>query len=153
MLLSELCRRRSRRMNSILFVSMHDGSRGPLAASIFNKMANPALASARSAGVYPAAAMDELVVEVMDGAQLPLVARRPQRLTPELLRTSTLVIHISAGRARPPIVTGELRWDVPLIRAATVEAVAAVASDLEGRIGRLIAERGWRQSLPCVARA
>jgi len=63
-------------MDSVLFLSMHDSSRGPIAATLFNTMVDRALVIARSAGFYPGPALDPLVISSMADAGLPLTDHR-----------------------------------------------------------------------------
>src|SRR5438105_1578931 len=102
-------------MESVLFVSMHDASRGPMAAALFNLMADPSLAIARSAGFRPGATLDPLVVSSMASAGLPLPDHAPEHLTYDLLKNATLVVHVGNG-GTPRAADNELVWDVPLIR-------------------------------------
>jgi protein-tyrosine-phosphatase len=139
-------------MDSVLFISMHDTSRGPMAVAIFNAMVDPSRASARSAGFRPGAILDPQVLSAMEAVGTPLTPDySPQLLTYELLRDTTLAIHIGNG-APVRITDNELFWDAPLIRPATREGVELVRRDLEKRIGRLIADRAWRQNLPGASR-
>jgi protein-tyrosine-phosphatase len=126
-------------MDIVLFTSMHDGSRGPMAAALFNAMAHPERALGRSAGYLPSRTMNPLVRRTMSEAKIPLGKRVPHMVTRDQIDQASLVIHIGNG-VPMDASWGEIIWDVPLIRPATEEMVHLVRRDLEKRIGRIIAE-------------
>jgi arsenate reductase len=129
-------------MDLVLFLSMHDASRGPMAAALFNATADPDRVQARSAGFRPAAHFDHQVVAAMADAGVPMQNQLPRRLTYELLCQASLIVHITSDTPAQ-VSDREVFWTVPLIRPPTAEGIHAVRRHLQQRIGKLIADRAW----------
>jgi protein-tyrosine-phosphatase len=129
-------------MQLVLFVSMHDSSRGPLAAAVFNHLADPALARAASAGLLPGRALSRLISQLVEQTALILPPDSPRRVISDDLQRASLVIHIGNADTRR-LPGNEIAWHVPSIRPGTLERARLVLQNLEVRIACLLAERGW----------
>jgi hypothetical protein len=127
----------------VLFISMHDASRGPLAAALFNQFACPTRARAYSAGLRPARALSHLMGPLLEGSALVLPPTSPKPLdVTEDLRRATFVVHIGQlGSRRCP--EHHVAWDVPTIKPPTLQRALLIKHHLEMRIACLVGERGW----------
>jgi arsenate reductase (thioredoxin) len=73
-------------MKIVLFACVHNAGRSQMAAAFFNRLADPALARAISAGTRPGPAVYPEIVEVMREADVELDGAPPRLLTPEIAR-------------------------------------------------------------------
>jgi arsenate reductase (thioredoxin) len=124
---------------------VHNAGRSQMAAAWLNKLADPRLARALSAGTQPGANVHPVVVEAMREAGIDLAAARPQRLTPELLQGATHLITMGCGEecpVAPPSVT-RLDWPVEDPKGRTIEHVRALRDQIRRHVEQLLAS--WRQ--------
>src|SRR5712691_1573749 len=98
---------------TVLFACVHNAGRSQMAAAFFNALANPAAASAISAGTQPAEHVHSEVIAVMREAGIDLGRAIPRRLTDNLADGTNLLITMGCGEACP-IVPGARRQDWPL---------------------------------------
>jgi hypothetical protein len=124
----------------VLFSSFRDAGRGPLAAAIFNSLADPAKARACSAGLSPAAAFNPLLLRAVEEAGLVLASAEPQGFTAGLLAKASILIHLGPATTGP---AGATLWDVPFVRRAAVGSMGALHRNLEFRIARWLELRRW----------
>ena len=79
-------------MACVLFACVHNAGRSQMACALFNHHADPAKAQAISAGTQPGAHVHPGVVAVMRELGIDLADVQPQKLTPELAQTATLLV-------------------------------------------------------------
>src|SRR5688572_26548447 len=98
-----------------------------MAAAFFNRLANPKLAKALSAGQQPAERVHPEVVAAMREVKLNLTGTKPQRLTPELAQGAQLLVTMGCGDACP-VMPGLERDDWPLAdpKGQSMEGVRAI---------------------------
>jgi arsenate reductase len=115
-----------------------------MAAALFNRLADPALARAVSAGTTPGSAIHAEVAEVMSELGVDLAGARPRLLTPELAAAATLLITMGCGEACP-FVPGLETDDWPFAdpKGQPRERVRAIRDAIRERVARLVAERAW----------
>lgn len=132
---------------TVLFASMHDSSRGPLAAALFNSFADPTRARACSAGVRPARAPSSLFTAALqDDPLLDLRAYAPRFLSESLLRSADLVIVLGVRGEFVDLGQPCMRWDVPLIETRTPDAVHRIRDEIESLVRRLVRSRQWERT-------
>lgn len=131
-------------MKRVIFACVHNAGRSQMAAAFFNQLADPALASAESAGTHPAARVHPEVVEVMRPLGLDLSAAQPQKLTEELARGATLLITMGCGD-ECPVVPGLRRDDWPLKdpKGQSVDQIIIIRDDIQRRVSALLTAEGW----------
>jgi arsenate reductase len=135
-------------MKTVVFACVHNAGRSQMAAAIFNKLADPKLARALSAGTQPGAHVHAEVVEVMreDGIDLTTVV--PRKLTEDLAAEADILVTMGCGEACP-VVPGVERHDWPLDdpKGQPVERVREIRKEVERRVRRFLAERTWHGAL------
>ena len=131
-------------MKTVLFACVHNAGRSQMAAAIFNKLADPKLARAVSAGTQPGAHVHPEVVKVMraDGVDLSKVV--PTQLTDDLAAEADILVTMGCGEACP-VVPGVERDDWPLEdpKGKPIERVREIREEVELRVRGLLGQRGW----------
>ena len=97
----------------VLFACVHNAGRSQMAAAFFNHLADPARATATSAGTEPGSEVHPEVVAVMREAGIDLSQVLPRYLTDELARSADLLITMGCGDACP-MVRARVREDWPI---------------------------------------
>ncbi len=133
-------------MTTVLFACVHNAGRSQLAAALFTAAADPAKACTLSAGTRPAERVQPEVVAVLAEIGIDLAAAVPRRLTDELARQAQLLVTMGCGDACPH-VPGLPHEDWQLVdpRGQTIERVRALRDEIQGRVQRLVEERGWQR--------
>jgi arsenate reductase len=131
-------------MKLVIFACVHNAGRSQMAAAFFNALANPALATATSAGTQPGERVHPEVLEAMKEVGIDLSDARPQRLTDELTRGAALLITMGCGDACP-VVPGLRRDDWPLAdpKGQSIEHVRRIRDEVRDRVWNLLATEGW----------
>jgi arsenate reductase len=131
-------------MKTILFACVHNAGRSQMAAAIFNQLADPAKARAISAGTEPGTHVHPEVVQAMLELGVDLSAVVPQKLTPELAATASLLITMGCGEACP-VVPGLARDDWPLEdpKGKPIERVREIRAEIAERVRVLLQAKGW----------
>ena len=128
----------------VIFACVHNAGRSQMAAAFFNRLANPAKATAVSAGTQPADRVHPIVVEAMKEEGLDVAGNRPQRLTDDLARQASLLITMGCGD-ECPIVPGLMRDDWPLDdpKDRSLPDVRLIRNAIRERVSALISKRHW----------
>jgi arsenate reductase len=115
-----------------------------MAAAFFNRMANPTLARAISAGTRPAPRVHAEVLETMREVEIDLSDATPRLLTPDLAREADWLITMGCGQ-ECPVVPGARRSDWPLPDPAgqPKARVREIRDDIKEKVWQLIANEGW----------
>lgn len=131
-------------MKTVLFACVHNAGRSQMAAAIFNQLADPLLARAISAGTAPGDHVHPEVMAVMREDGVDLSAVRPQRLTAELARQSSLLVTMGCGESCP-VVPGLERddWLLEDPKGKTPERVREIRDEIRRRVQGLLLARGW----------
>ncbi len=131
-------------MKTVIFACVHNAGRSQMAAAFFDRLANPALARALSAGTQPGSRLHPEVVEVMREAGIDLSSAKPQLLTTELATGAHLLITMGCGDACP-VVPGLRRddWPLPDPKGQPLARVRGIRDDIRARVSRLLAAEGW----------
>ncbi|HEX7506837.1 MAG TPA: arsenate reductase ArsC [Polyangia bacterium] len=133
-------------MKTILFACVHNAGRSQMAAALFNHLADPAKARAISAGTDPGQRVHPEVVQAMLELGVDLSAVTPQKLTPALAATASLLITMGCGEACP-VVPGVERDDWPLEdpKGKPIERVREIRAEIAERVRGLLAVKGWQR--------
>jgi arsenate reductase (thioredoxin) len=131
-------------MKVVLFACVHNAGRSQMAAALFNELADPAKARAVSAGTRPAAQVHAEVAVAMRERGIDLTTAIPRKLTEDLAAEADLRVTMGCGEACP-VVPGAERDDWPLDdpKGQHVERVREIRDEVERRVRRLLAQRGW----------
>ena len=134
-------------MIRVIFACVHNAGRSQMAAAFFNTFAEPAKATATSAGTQPGTRVHPEVVEVMREVGIDLSAAKPQLLTAELASNAQLLITMGCGDACP-VVPGLERDDWPLEdpKGQPMARVREIRDDVRCRVEGLLRARGWMSS-------
>jgi len=136
-------------MVTVIFACVQNAGRSQMAAAFFNKMANPELARAVSAGTQPAEQVQREVVQAMREVGIDLSGSKPRLLTTELASGAEWFITMGCGD-ECPVAPGLRREDWPLADPAGKSAreVREVRDEIKERVWKLIAHEGWWRLRP-----
>jgi len=131
-------------MKTVLFACIHNAGRSQMAAALFNHLSDPAKARAISAGTQPGSQVHPEVLQAMLELGVDLSAVAPQKLTPELAATASLLITMGCGESCP-VVPGLARDDWPLEdpKGKPIERVREIRADITERVRGLLQSKGW----------
>jgi arsenate reductase len=132
----------------LLFVCVHNAGRSQMAAAFFNVMSHERCARARSAGTQPADHVWPEVVTAMHERDVDLDSARPQPLTPELVRDSTMIVTLGCGDVvdAQGVPTQDWPFDDPHDQSPGV--VRKIRDAIEKRVWKLIVKQGWVRLQP-----
>jgi arsenate reductase len=133
-------------LERVVFACVHNAGRSKMAAAFFNRMADPDLARAVSAGTRPAASVHPQVVEAMREVGVDLSGEKPALLTSEVAGGAKLLITMGCGE-ECPVIPGARREDWPLADPAgrDLSHVREIRDQIQERVRNLIAREGWRK--------
>ncbi len=131
-------------MKNVIFACVHNAGRSQMAAAFFNGSADPAKATAVSAGTEPATHVHPEVIDVMREVGIDLSRAVPQRLTDELASRASLLVTMGCGEACP-FVPGLERadWNLEDPKGQPLERVRAVRDEVRERVAELVRSRRW----------
>ena len=131
-------------MKKVIFACVHNAGRSQMAAAFFNKLADPSLAQAVSAGTQPAARVHPEVMEIMKEIGIDLSGARPQKLTEGLAKGANLLITMGCGD-ECPYVPGLRRDDWPLQdpKGQAAGRVREIRDDIRKRVEVLVSAEKW----------
>jgi arsenate reductase len=131
-------------MITVLFACVHNAGRSQIAAALFNQYADPAKATAISAGTNPGERVHPEVIAAMRARGIDLSSQQPRRLTPELAATANWLITMGCGD-ECPVVPGTRRDDWPILdpKGQSPETVDAIIRDVDDRVRRLVHDQRW----------
>ncbi len=132
-------------MKTVIFACVHNAGRSQMASAFFNALANPAIATAISAGTNPGQRVHPEVLAAMKEIGIDLSSAQPRKLTEDLARDATLLVTMGCGD-ECPFVPGLRRDDWPLEdpKGKPVERVREIRDEVKARVERLITAEGWR---------
>jgi len=128
-------------VKTIVFACVHNAGRSQMAAAFFNRLADPTVARAVSAGTEPGERVHPEVVATMREIGIDLSSAKPRLLTEELARGASLLVTMGCGDACPA-VPGLRRNDWPLRdpKGQPPELVRAIRDEIRDRVARLVAD-------------
>lgn len=130
----------------VIFACVHSAGRSQMSAAFFNALADPARATAISAGTEPAARVHPEVVEAMREIGADLSEAKPTLLTEHLAKSATLLVTMGCGESCP-FVPGLERadWVLPDPKGQPPERVRAIRDDIRARVTALVRARHWER--------
>lgn len=132
-------------MTRVLFACIHNAGRSQMAAAYFNRLADPARASAASAGTEPGTRVHPEVVTVMQEAGIDLSGAEPTQLTDELAQSTDLLVTMGCGDACPYVPGLEIRdWPLPDPKSRPLDEVRRIRDEVKARVVALIEEKRYR---------
>lgn len=136
-------------MNKVIFACVHNAGRSQMAAAWFRQLADPAQATAVSAGTQPGPRVHPEVVVAMQEVGMDLSAAQPQLLTDALAGDAQLLITMGCGDACP-LVPGLKRDDWPLEdpKGKPLARVRQIRDEIRARVESLVTSNGWSRVSP-----
>jgi arsenate reductase len=130
-------------MRTYIFACIHNAGRSQMSAAFFNRLADPLLARALSAGTQPAEHVHPVVVEVMREIGIDLSAALPQKLTSQLAQRAQVLITMGCGD-ECPYIPGLRRedWPLPDPKGRSIDDVRAIRDTIRLRVLELLATEG-----------
>jgi arsenate reductase len=131
-------------MNKIIFACVRNAGRSQMAAAWFNKLADPTLAHAVSAGTEPGERVHPEVLEAMREVHIDLAHVEPRYLDNDLANGAAMLVTMGCGE-RCPVVPGARRADWPLEdpKGKPVERVREIRDEVRARIIQLLEANHW----------
>jgi len=131
-------------MIRIQFACVHNAGRSQMAAALFNRMADPSLAQAISAGTEPATQIHPEVLTVMREVEIELDGVTPRLLTAELASQANILVTMGCGQSCP-VVPGAKRedWNLPDPKGQRLERVRQIRDDIGRRVQEMLKANGW----------
>lgn len=117
-----------------------------MAAAWFTALADPAKATAISAGTQPGEHVHPVVVQAMQEAGIDLTHVRPQFLSQQVADTAQLLVTMGCGDECPYVPGAErLDWELSDPKNQPVETVRRIRDDIRERVTALLQAHGWRR--------
>jgi arsenate reductase len=134
-------------MRTFIFACVHNAGRSQMSAAFFNRLADPAVAHAISAGTHPAERVHPVVVDAMQEIGIDLSGAKPQRLTAELAENAEMLITMGCGD-ECPYVPGLRRddWPLPDPKGEGVESVRKIRDEIRRRVLELLQKENLARS-------
>jgi arsenate reductase len=136
-------------MIKVLFACVHNAGRSQMAAALFNLYADPAKASAISAGTQPGERVHPEVVAAMRELDVDVSAVKPQKLTDELAGTVNVLVTMGCEE-ECPVVPGLERHDWPLEdpKGQPMAKVRQIRDEVAVRVRGFLAQKNWARAQP-----
>ncbi len=135
-------------MDRVIFACRHNAGRSQMAAAFFNRLAEPSLARAQSAGTSPAERVHPAVAEVMRELGIDLSGAVPQLLTGDLAAGARLLVTLGCGEECPYVPGVEVQdWPLEDPKGRPVEEVRRIRDQVRHRVLALLRDRGWNREL------
>jgi arsenate reductase len=132
----------------VVFACARDSGRAQMAAAFFNLLADPARATALSAGVEPAEGLQPGVVAAMKEVGVDLSAARPRLLTAEMMRGASLVVTMGCGEECPYVLGLRMEdWPIDDLDGQPLERVREMRDDVGLMVAHLVSIRRWVRGL------
>ncbi len=125
---------------SVLFVCVENAGRSQMAQAFAERLG----LKASSAGTFPSAKVNPIVLEVMRERGIDLSANSPKILTPEVIARASLVVTMgcSVEEACPKPMLAQMQkklveWDLDDPKGRPVEEVRKIRDDIEKRVRKI----------------
>jgi protein-tyrosine-phosphatase len=126
---------------TILFVCQHNAGRSQLGAALLEHLGGDRF-TATSAGLSPAARVNEAVAVSVAELGIDISGRVPRAVTEEDLEAADLVVLMKPGLSLPAAPRGDvLEWSFPNPEAWDIEAVRPLRDAVEAKIRSTILTR------------
>lgn len=130
----------------VLFVCVQNSGRSQIAAGLLRQRAGGDV-HVRTAGSLPAAAIDDVVVQVLEEVGVPVVAEFPKPLTDEVVQAADIVITMGCGDACP-VYPGRryMDWKIADPIGLPIDEVRAVREQIRRHVDDLVEGLGLAPS-------
>lgn len=130
---------RPKPVKTYLFACIHNAGRSQMAAALFNLYSKPSECWAISAGTQPASHVHPEVVEIMREISVDLSSAKPQKLTEELARGSSVLVTMGCGETCP-FVPGlrKIDWNIPDPKGRSLDDVRAIRDEIHENVKNLL---------------
>lgn len=126
-------------MTTVLFACVHNAGRSQMAAAWFNALADPAKATAISAGTQPGVRVHPEVADAMKEAGIDLSGVTPRKLTPELAQQAQVLVTMGCGDACPYVPGARIEdWPLEDPKGQPVARVREIRDEIRQRVADLI---------------
>ena len=131
-------------MIRVLFACVHNAGRSQMAAALFNRIADPSLAQAVSAGTEPAMQIHPEVLSVMREVGIELEGLTPQFLSEDLASQANILVTMGCEESCP-VVPGAKRedWNLPDPKGQPLERVRQIRDEIRKRVAEMVKANGW----------
>lgn len=128
----------------VLFVCTHNKGRSQIASAFFNHFADPRKARAISAGLEPAARVQDEVIEVMREVDLDLTYVAPIALTGQMLTELNFLVTLGCPERCPTIPLSRRRdWRLRDPSNLSLDEVRVIREQIRGLVTELLNDMGW----------
>jgi arsenate reductase (thioredoxin) len=127
----------------VLFVCEENASRSQMAAAIFNRMTNPGVVRALSAGTRPAKAVHPHLKAALHEVGIELPHAVPQLVSPSRVAGSDVLITLGCGDSCPTSDLPHDEWQLPETPDSSIEQLRPVRDEIVVRVKNLVAARPW----------
>jgi len=126
-------------VKTILFACTENAGRSQIAAALFNKLANPRIARAISAGTRPAKKVHKNVIISLEQSGIDITHAAPRLLTKELASESNLLVTMGCKESCPQVPGLKIEdWDIEDVKEKSLEETIEIQKVIEKRIKELI---------------
>ncbi len=128
----------------VVFACIRNSGRSPMAGAFFNRVADPSLAYAVSAGTDPGSKVHPEVVAAMKEIGFDLTRERPRILTDEIAYRAAWIITMGCGESCP-VVPGAQRDDWPIQDPHEQElaTVRRIRDEVRARVQAFVDAHAW----------
>ncbi len=134
-------------MEKVVFACRHNAGRSQMAAAFFHRLADPARATAVSAGTTPGSGVHPEVAAAMGETGIDLSDARPTLLTPALAAGARLLVTMGCGEACPYIPGAEIQdWELEDPKGKPLARVREIRDEVRRRVEALVESRGWART-------
>ncbi len=131
-------------METVVFACRHNAGRSQMAAAFFRQLADPARASAISAGTTPGSTVHPEVRAALAEVGIDLGAAAPQLLTPQLAAGARLLVTMGCGEECPYVPGAEIQdWALEDPKGKPLARVREIRDEVRRRVAALVESRGW----------
>jgi arsenate reductase len=131
----------------VVFACTHNAGRSQIAAAFFTQLADPAKATAVSAGTEPGKEIHPEVLAAMKEVAIDLSKARPQLLTAELAAGASFMVTMGCGEECPYLPGVKiLDWPLEDPKGQPLARVREIRDDIRERVAGFVRDRGWGAS-------
>jgi arsenate reductase (thioredoxin) len=128
----------------VVFACVQDAGRSQMAAAFLNLLADPARATALSAGIQPGAHVHPEVVAAMKEVGVDLSAARPRLLADVLTQRASLLVTMGCADECPYILGLRTEsWSLADPSGQPLSRVRQIRDHVGMMVAQLVSSRGW----------
>jgi arsenate reductase (thioredoxin) len=129
---------------TVLFVCEQNACRSQMAAAIFNRLVNPAVVRAISAGTRPAKRVHPQLRTALLEIGIDLHPRSPRLISPNWVANTQLLITLACGDSCPsPYFLPRDEWMLPDPAGSSIDDLRSVRDEIASKVRSLVAAEPW----------